>query len=117
MASMGDALPRLFIDSSILMAGSLSATGFARDLLLMGARGEVTLIVSPFVLQETERNLYKKAPDGLAAFWGLRKPFAVRKDDDILTRRGKCTTQHHFASCGLSGSVPSRNFKPPLIAR
>jgi len=41
MASANEALARLFIDSSILVAGSLSSTGSARDLLMMGARGEV----------------------------------------------------------------------------
>ena len=75
MASANNPLPRVFIDSSILMAGSLSSTGSARDLLMMGARGEVELVASPLVLQETERNLYKKAPAGLAPFWELRELF------------------------------------------
>lgn len=57
------------------MAGSLSSSGSARDLLLMGARGEVELVASPLVLQETERNLFKKAPTGLSAFWELRELF------------------------------------------
>jgi predicted nucleic acid-binding protein len=73
MVSASDALLRVFVDSSILMAGSLSAAGSARDLLLAGVRGEVVLLVSPLVLEETERNLYKKAPQGLSAFHEFRQ--------------------------------------------
>jgi putative PIN family toxin of toxin-antitoxin system len=60
----------VFIDSSVLFAASLSSRGYARDLLVAGIRQQVVLYVSPFVLDETERNLTRKAPAGLP---GLRE--------------------------------------------
>lgn len=59
---------RVFVDSSVLIAAAISAQGFARDLLVEGFRGHITLQLSTFVLRETERNLQKKRPAGLAAF-------------------------------------------------
>jgi predicted nucleic acid-binding protein len=55
----------VFIDSSVLFAGSLSASGSARQLILAGASGSVDLVVSSLVLEETRRNLVAKAPRGL----------------------------------------------------
>lgn len=49
--------PRIFIDSSVLFSAANSATGHSRDLMLLGASGEVDLILSDFVLEETIRNL------------------------------------------------------------
>ncbi len=49
--------PRIFIDSSVLFSAAYSAKGHSRDLLLMGASGEVTIIISQFVMRETIRNL------------------------------------------------------------
>ena len=56
--------PRIFIDSSVLFSAANSAKGHSRDLLLMGASGEIKIIISNFVLQETIRNLsgLKKPP-------------------------------------------------------
>lgn len=49
--------PRLFIDSSVLFSAANSAKGHSRDLLLMGASGEITIVISDYVLEETRRNL------------------------------------------------------------
>jgi predicted nucleic acid-binding protein len=56
--------PRIFIDSSVLFSAANSSRGHSRDLLLMGASGEIKIIISNFVLQETIRNLsgLKKPP-------------------------------------------------------
>ena len=56
--------PRIFIDSSVLFSAANSSKGHSRDLLLMGAAGEIKIIISNFVLQETVRNLsgLKKPP-------------------------------------------------------
>jgi predicted nucleic acid-binding protein len=56
---------RTFIDASVLFAASLSDSGFARDLILSGVRGEHTLFLSAFVIAETRRNLAAKAPGAL----------------------------------------------------
>jgi predicted nucleic acid-binding protein len=66
------AQPRAFVDSSVLIAASLSARGYARDLLKAGIDEHIQLYVSPFVLDETERNLQKKAPHTLASYEAFR---------------------------------------------
>jgi len=55
---------RIFIDSSVLFSAANSSRGHSRDPLLMGASGEIKIIISNFVLQETIRNLsgLKKPP-------------------------------------------------------
>jgi predicted nucleic acid-binding protein len=58
----------VFIDSTILVAAAISASGPARELLLRGIRNQLILILSSLVLEETERNLRKKAPAALPAF-------------------------------------------------
>ena len=55
----------VFIDASVLFAATLSERGRAHDLVLAGARDEVVLVVSAFVVFETRRNLAKKAPRAL----------------------------------------------------
>jgi predicted nucleic acid-binding protein len=52
----------LFLDSSALMAGIISAEGAARALLLLGEDGKIQLTVSEQVIAEIERNLARKAP-------------------------------------------------------
>lgn len=72
MALMTDPIPRVFIDSSILIAAAISAKGSARDLILCSMRGKLTLYISTLVLEETARNLARKAPVALPAFETLR---------------------------------------------
>ena len=59
---------RVFVDTSVLFTASRSPRGFARDLIEAGIRGQVTLVLSPFVIQETRRNLSNKVPDALPLF-------------------------------------------------
>ncbi|MGD2158995.1 MAG: PIN domain-containing protein [Anaerolineales bacterium] len=56
---------RIFVDSSVLFAAAYSATGHSRDLILMAAREEITLVISHLVLAETRRNLFESAPEVL----------------------------------------------------
>ena len=65
---------RIFIDASVLFAAALSKTGFARDLILVGAREELTLVLSAFVIEETRRNLATKAPHALPKATGTSLP-------------------------------------------
>jgi predicted nucleic acid-binding protein len=53
---------RLFIDSSVMFSAAYSSRGHARDLLMMAAREEVILVISPLVVTETRRNLGESAP-------------------------------------------------------
>lgn len=53
---------RVFIDASVLFAAVYSPRGSARDLLRLGLEGKITLVISPNILEEIERNLLRKAP-------------------------------------------------------
>ena len=59
---------RAFIDSSVLIAASYSPTGASREIMRQAIRGNVTLVISKLVLEETERNLADKAPKALPFF-------------------------------------------------
>jgi predicted nucleic acid-binding protein len=61
-------MKRLFIDSSVLFSAAYSSRGHARDLIIMAAREEVILVVSPLVLEETRRNLEESATETVALF-------------------------------------------------
>jgi predicted nucleic acid-binding protein len=61
-------MKRLFIDSSVLFSAAYSARGHARDLIVMAAREEVILVISPLVLEETRRNLEESAPETLPLY-------------------------------------------------
>jgi predicted nucleic acid-binding protein len=55
----------LFLDSSALVAGIVSASAAARALLLLAESGHITVIISEQVLVETERAVARKAPHAL----------------------------------------------------
>jgi len=74
-------MKRLFLDASVLFAAAHSGRGHARDLLLMGIRQEVTLVVSTVVLTEARRNLNDTDPILALLFDRLvaETPFEVAK--------------------------------------
>jgi predicted nucleic acid-binding protein len=53
---------RVFIDSSVLLAAALSASGSARDLLLATDASGIELFTSNLVFEETSRNLRARYP-------------------------------------------------------
>ena len=55
----------VFLDSSALIAGIVSASDAARALLLLAEDQKISLIVSEQVIVEVERNLARKAPKTL----------------------------------------------------
>ena len=60
--------PNLFLDSSALFAGVVSATGAARALLLLAEGGLVAVTISEQVVIETERALARKVPRALVYY-------------------------------------------------
>jgi len=56
---------RAFVDASVLIAASYSPTGASREIIRQAIRGNVTLIASELVLEETRENLRAKAPEAL----------------------------------------------------
>lgn len=58
---------RIFVDSSVLFSAAYSIHGHAHNLILLAIQEEITLILSPLVLDETRRNLFENAPEKMAA--------------------------------------------------
>lgn len=56
---------KVFIDSSVLIAAAISPNGSARELIMGSFRNKYKIVISDLVLEETERNLSKKAPQAL----------------------------------------------------
>ena len=57
---------RIFLDASALFAAAYSPTGAARELVRLGREGSVTLVTNQIAIEEAERNLTRKAPEGVA---------------------------------------------------
>lgn len=53
---------RLFLDTSVLFSGILSATGGARLILKMGRDGQLELTISGYVLAEFTKVMQRKLP-------------------------------------------------------
>jgi predicted nucleic acid-binding protein len=86
--------PRLFIDSSVLFSAANSERGHSRDLVLMRARGELVLVLSHYILEETRRNLASlKEPKNRELEFLLSKTEVevVTVDKDDILRAAKMT--------------------------
>ena len=57
---------RVFLDASVIFAAAYSQTGAARELFRQATRDQVKLVVNQDVLDEAERNLATKVPQGKA---------------------------------------------------
>lgn len=73
----------LFLDSSVAVAASLSATGASREVFHQATRQGWRLLVSPWVLREVRNNLAGKPPEATRAWVSLRAKAAA--EDDELT--------------------------------
>jgi len=62
---------KVFVDTSVLFAAIYSSSGSARDLIRLALLGKVSLHISQLVIEETERNLRKKAPEKLDIYQAL----------------------------------------------
>jgi predicted nucleic acid-binding protein len=58
----------LFLDSSALFAGIVSASGASRALLLLAESGHIRLTISEQVVTETERAIARKVPAAINDF-------------------------------------------------
>lgn len=56
---------KIFLDSSALFAGIVSANGAARALLLLAEASQIDILISEQVIAETERAVARKAPGAL----------------------------------------------------
>lgn len=77
---------RIFVDSSVLFAALYSTTGHSADLLRLGIIGEIIIIISDDVIEETHRNLEFSRPEKLPA---LHKALTVAGFETITVSRQK----------------------------
>jgi len=61
-------MKRILVDASVLIAGSCSLTGASRVVLTLAEVGMFRIVVTRQILDESERNLRKKAPTVLPEF-------------------------------------------------
>jgi predicted nucleic acid-binding protein len=90
---------RAFIDASVLFAAAYSSTGASREIIRYALRGQVTLIISEFVLEEAERNLASKVPAAVDIFRQLIQaiPFEVSEPTAEEVRQAEAYTAHKDA--------------------
>ena len=60
--------PRVFLDTSVLLAGLASPRGASNVILALAEAGLLTLVVSEQVLVEAERNLQEKLPKAIPEY-------------------------------------------------
>jgi len=73
---------RVFLDTSALIAGLISQTGAAREVLRLCEAGVVETLVSTQVLTEADRNLSEKLPGLVADYHLLIQSIAPTLVDD-----------------------------------
>lgn len=73
---------RVFLDTSALIAGLISQTGAAREVLRLCEAGVVETLVSTQVLTEADRNLSEKLPGLVADYRLLIQSIAPTLVDD-----------------------------------
>ena len=71
----------IFLDSSVVLAASLSATGASRQVFDFATRQRWRLLVSPWVLREVRDNLLNKPPGASSAWAALRGRVIVEGDE------------------------------------
>jgi predicted nucleic acid-binding protein len=74
---------RLFLDTSVLLAASGSATGASREIFRRAVASGWTLLATPYVIEEVLRNL-PDLPTAASADWARLRPALVLMDD-VLT--------------------------------
>jgi predicted nucleic acid-binding protein len=77
---------RIFLDTSVLLAASGSATGASREIFHRAASNGWTLIVTPYAIEEVLRNL-ADLPGAATAEWARLRPALVLMDDVVTLDR------------------------------
>ena len=72
---------RVFLDSSVAVAACLSVTGASHEVFHFAGYQDWTLLVSPWVLRETRRNLATKPPQAVRRWIGLCMMLDMEGDD------------------------------------
>lgn len=88
----GSKQPKIFIDSSVLIAAAISPTGSARDLIMRSFRNKLKVVISDLVIAETQKNLANKAPQALPAlqlFLEVLNPEVVSPTKTFILKASK----------------------------
>lgn len=70
-------MSRIFLDASALFAAAYSPTGAARELLRLSLEKRIRLITNQIAVEEAQRNLERKAPEGSAIFRAILNAFPI----------------------------------------
>ncbi|OGX28930.1 MAG: putative toxin-antitoxin system toxin component, PIN family [Omnitrophica WOR_2 bacterium RIFCSPHIGHO2_01_FULL_52_10] len=116
---------RVFLDSSVLVAGVISQTGASSAILDLGEAGEIIIVLSKGVLVETDRVFEKKFPGLVGEFRGFIKNLSpivtadptaqeireaesvIDKDDAPILAAAKKVNIHYLVS------LDTRHFHAP----
>ncbi len=74
---------RIFLDSSVALAASLSSTGASHEIFRLAGYQDWILLVSPWVLREVRLNLASKSPQSV--HWWVTLRLLLEIEDDELT--------------------------------
>jgi len=80
-------IPKIFLDTSAIIAAVMSPTGGARLLFHLSQAGSIRLVVGKGVLQETEDVLERKAPHLIGLFAQLLAESNIETDQEPDTRQ------------------------------
>ena len=61
-------MTRVFLDTSVLVAATLSSTGASREILRLAAADQLTIVLSDYVIKEIRNALQRKVPSSLVDF-------------------------------------------------
>lgn len=75
-------IPKIFLDTSAIIAAVMSPTGGARLLFHLSQAGTIRLVVGKGVLQETEEVLKRKAPHLIGLFAQLLAESNIETDQE-----------------------------------
>ncbi|MDN5344901.1 MAG: hypothetical protein PWQ18_1014 [Clostridia bacterium] len=101
---------KVFLDSSIIIAGLASETGGSHRVLALAELGLITPYISEEVTEEVMRNIQKKLPESIAHFYTLFKslPFVFAVADEKAMKYARTLINEKDASilaAAISGKV------------
>jgi predicted nucleic acid-binding protein len=77
-------LTRVFLDANVIIAAAKASGGESRVITRLGGyREDITLLATPYTLDEAERTLQREATYALAEFYALRQDMEVHLEPSI----------------------------------
>ena len=80
-------MKRLFLDTSVLFAATLSSTGASREIFRLALNDELALVLSDYVLMEMRQALARKALTSLPALEDFLNRLRLRNGQTLQKRR------------------------------